>query len=99
MMAERDAMDRYRIAYMTRHVGDVFPGTITSVNEYGLYVTLAGNGITGFIPVNQLGRDFFVYNSRLACFQSRSGKNRFSLGDTIRVLRHRGQCQPQQSDF
>ena len=85
MAAERDAMDRYRIAFMARHVGGVFPGSITGVNEYGLYVTLTSNGITGFVPVNLLGRDFFAYNKGLACFQSRSGKQRFALGDALTV--------------
>ncbi|HEU5047341.1 MAG TPA: ribonuclease R [Rickettsiales bacterium] len=85
MLAERDAMDRYRVSYMTRHIGDVFSGTIVSVNEFGLYVALADNGINGFIPVRNLGQDFFIYNRNLACLESRNGRQRFSLGDTIIV--------------
>lgn len=85
MTAERDAMDRYRVSYMTRHVGDVFPGTITSVNEFGIYVTLADNGITGFIPVRNLGHDFFIFNRNHACLEARRGKIRYGMGDAITI--------------
>ena len=85
MMAERDAMDRYKISYLSRQSEKVFPGTITSLNEYGLFVSLKGNGITGFVPVNQLGDDFFIFERHSVSFKARSSKQTYKMGDAITV--------------
>ena len=42
VMAERSAMDRYVAAYMAGHVGAAFPGRVTSVTRFGLFVALDG---------------------------------------------------------
>ena len=83
MMAERDAADRYKVSYMSRHVGGVFPGSIVSLNEYGLFVALAENGVTGFVPVRNLGNDFFTFDRRHACFKGQRSKQVFSIGQPI----------------
>ncbi len=85
MMAERDAADRYKVAFMSRHVGDVFPGTINSLNEYGLFVSLRDNGVTGFVPVRNLPGDFFTYDKRHARFRGQRSKQVFALGDPIMI--------------
>ena len=85
MMAERDALDRYKISYLASRKEKIFHGIISSVNEYGLFVNLDGNGITGFIPVHHLGEDFFVYNAHAASFQGRQSHNAYARGDAIVV--------------
>jgi ribonuclease R len=80
MMAEREAADRYKVAFMSKRIGHTFPGTITGLNEYGLFVTLAGNGVTGFIPVRNLGGDFYQYDKKAAQFKGRASKQSFQLG-------------------
>ncbi len=85
MMAEREAMDRYKIAYLSRQKEKVFSGTITSVSEYGLFVSLKENGITGFVPVQRLGEDFFLYNPRTASFKGRQSGLVYTMGDAIVV--------------
>jgi len=85
MMAERDASDRYKVSFMSRHVGEVFPGTIVSLNEYGLFVGLNANGVTGFVPVRNLGGDFFTYDKRHACFKGQRSKQVYALGQPIMI--------------
>lgn len=85
MMAERDAADRYKVSFMTKHVGEVFPGAIVSLNEYGLFVALTANGVTGFVPVRNLGGDFFAYDKRHACFKGQRSKQTYSLGQPIMI--------------
>jgi len=80
MMAERDASDRYKVSYMSRHIGNTFSGTISGLNEYGLFVTLADNGVTGFVPVRNLQGDFFNYDKKHACFKGSRSKQLFTLG-------------------
>ena len=88
MMAERDSLDRYKIAYVAGLKEKTFAGSIASVNEYGIFVSLKDNGITGFVPVKQLGEDFFNYDPRASSFTGRHSKQSFATGDaiTVRVL-------------
>lgn len=83
MLAERDAGDRYRVAYMTRHIGGTFPGVIVSLNEYGLFVALKTTGVTGFIPVRNLKDDFYGYDKRSASFRGRRHRHAFTIGDAL----------------
>lgn len=85
MLAERDASDRYKVAYMSRHIGNTFPGAITGLNEYGLFVTLADNGVTGFVPVRNLKGDFFHYDKRHARFKGSRSKLFYAMGQPIVV--------------
>ena len=85
MLAERDAADRYKVSFMSHEIGNVFAGVINSLNEYGLFVTLNDTGITGFIPVRNLGKDFFVYDRKQASFIGRGSRTIFSLGAAITI--------------
>jgi ribonuclease R len=88
MMAERDAADRYKVSYMARKLGNVFGGVISGLNEYGLFVTLPDTGVTGFVPVRNMGHDFFNYDKRNNRFTGQRSKVEFTLGMplTIKVV-------------
>ena len=85
VMAERGAMDRYVAAYMAAHVGATFPGRVTSVTRFGLFVALDGTGADGLIPVRTLGQEFFRHDEgRQLLIGERTGDS-FGLGDKVRV--------------
>lgn len=83
MLAERDATDRYKIAYMAKHVGGAFSGVITSLNEHGLFINLNDTGVTGFMPVRNLPGDFFLYDKKLAAFKGQRTRQLFQLGQPL----------------
>lgn len=85
MMAERDAADRYKVSYMARQIGNIFSGTIAGMNEHGLFVALADNGVQGFIPVRHMGQDFFLYDRKHACFRGQRTKKQYTIGDPMLV--------------
>jgi len=85
MMAERDASDRYKVSYMARQIGNVFSGTIAGMNEHGLFVALADNGVQGFIPVRHMGQDFFNYDKKHACFRGQRTKKVYTIGDPMLI--------------
>ncbi|MEK6747335.1 MAG: ribonuclease R [Pseudomonadota bacterium] len=85
MLAERDAADRYKVSFMSRKIGEVFSGVIGGLNEYGLFVSLNDTGVTGFVPVRNLGRDFFTYDKKNSCFRGRSSGAVFALGANITI--------------
>lgn len=83
MLAERDASDRYKVAYMTKHIGATFAGTIVSLNEYGLFVSLKDTGVTGFIPTRNLKDDFYIYDRKSAAFRGQRSKHMFQIGNPL----------------
>lgn len=85
MMAERDAADRYKVSYMSRHVGNTLTGTIVSLNEYGLFIALSDNGVTGFVPVRNLQGDFFHYDRRHACFKGQRTRQIYQIGQPMMI--------------
>ena len=85
MLAERDAADRYKVSFMSKEIGKVFSGIIGGLNEYGLFVNLSKTGITGFIPVRNLGKDFFTFDRKKASFTGQRSKSTFALGDAITI--------------
>jgi ribonuclease R len=83
--AERGAMDRYVAAYMAQHVGASFPGRVTSVTRFGLFLSLDGTGADGLLPIRSLGSEFFRHEeSRQMLIGERTGES-FGLGDRLRV--------------
>lgn len=83
--AERDCMKLKKCQYMKNFLGESFPGTISGLTEYGIYVTLE-NGIEGMIPLRMLNDDYFVFiEKELIARGERSGKT-FRIGDSMSVL-------------
>jgi ribonuclease R len=83
--AERGAMDRYVAAYMAQHVGASFPGRVTSVTRFGLFLSLDGTGADGLLPIRSLGHEFFRHEEgRQMLIGERTGES-FGLGDRLRV--------------
>ena len=63
--AERDLTRYYHARWAKEHVGESFPGVISGVTNFGVFVALP-NGIEGLIHVSQLDDDYYVYSRRLA---------------------------------
>ena len=83
--AERDCMKLKKCQYMKNFLGESFPGTISGLTEYGIYVTLE-NGIEGMIPLRMLNDDYFIFiEKELITRGERSGKT-FRIGDSMSVL-------------
>jgi ribonuclease R len=79
--AERDIEDLYRVIYMSKHVGEVYRGTISSVTSFGLFVELE-NTCEGLVPISSLD-GYFEYNERamtLSC-----GYTVYALGKQLDV--------------
>ncbi|MEK9660741.1 MAG: ribonuclease R, partial [Alphaproteobacteria bacterium] len=84
-IAERNAMDRYTAAFLDDRVGDTFNGTIRGVARFGLFVSLAGSGADGLVPVSRLPGDYYVHDeSRHALVGERTGRT-YRLGDSVEV--------------
>ena len=85
MAAERDATDRYVAAFLADRVGATFPGRITGVTRFGLFVRLAETGADGLAPVSRLGDEYFVHDDRMHALVGERTGSRWNLGMSVEV--------------
>ena len=85
MLAERDANDRYIVAYMADKLGAEFEGYIANLNSFGLFVALYDTGAQGFIPIGALGADFYIHDKPRNCLIGRHSGNRFDIGQKVLI--------------
>ncbi len=83
--AERDAFDRYTVAFLSDRIGAQFSGRINGVTRFGLFVTLDETGADGLVPVRSLGTEFFDHDESRHCLCGRATGKTFTLGDPVTV--------------
>ncbi len=83
-LAERDAIDRYLVAFMQSHVGARFTGRISGVTRFALFVTLA-SGASGIVPLSTLQDDFWIHDERSQTLTGRRTGVTWRLGQTVEV--------------
>ena len=84
-LAERDAVDRYLAVHMADKVGSQFPARISGVTRFGLFVTVAGNGASGLVPVSSLPDDFWMHDEASQTLNGRSTRIVFRLAQEVDV--------------
>src|SRR5271166_483137 len=77
--AERDAVDRYLAAYMMDKVGAVFPGRISGVTRFGIFVIVPDSGASGIVPLSSLPDDFWMHDERTQSLTGRKTRQTFRL--------------------
>lgn len=81
---ERDVDKMKKAEYMMDHIGEVYDGIISGVQEFGLFVCL-DNTIEGLIKVEDLKKDYFVYNKDLMALVGKRTNRKYSFGDKVIV--------------
>jgi ribonuclease R len=83
--ATRDAVDWLKCEYMLDKVGEEYPGIISGVNSFGLFVELAEIYVTGLIHITALENDFYHFDPTGHRLTGERGGRVYRLGDPIRV--------------
>jgi ribonuclease R len=97
--ASREVDERYRAAWMEKHVGSEFDGTISGVTSFGLFVELADSKVNGLVHVSQLPNAYYHFDPvRKTLSDERSGTS-FRLGDPVRVLVLKASVEDRRIDF
>ncbi len=84
MEVERASEDIKKAEYMEGKLGEVFPGIINGVTNFGLFVELE-NTVEGMIPLSDLADDYYVYQERWAAVIGERTRKSYRLGDPIHV--------------
>lgn len=83
--ATREVDARLKCVYMEQHLGDIMPGIISAITQFGLFVTLRELNIDGLVHVSSIGHDYFhceAGGTRMV--GERSGAT-FVLGQDVQV--------------
>lgn len=84
--AERDSIKYMQCMYMNDNIGKIYKGMITSVTDYGLFVTISENGCDGLIRTSEIGGDTYVADVTNYCVKGYNTGNILRLGDEVNVV-------------
>ncbi len=97
--AERDVDERYKCAWMEKHVGEEFEGTVTGVTSFGLFVEVEPSTVSGLVHVSQLPNDYYHFDPVRHQMQGERTRRIFRLGDTVTVQVLRASMEDRKIDF
>ncbi|MHC5349520.1 ribonuclease R [Pseudomonas sp. A46] len=97
--ATRDVTNWLKCEYMRDRVGETFPGVISAVTGFGIFVELIDIYVEGLVHVTALPGDYYHFDAihhRLS--GERSGRS-FRLGDQVEVVVARVDLDERKIDF
>jgi len=97
--AERDVDERFKCAWMEKHVGEEFAGTVTGVTSFGLFVELAESRVSGLVHVSQLPNDYYKFDPVRHLLSGERTQARYRLGDYVSVQVLRASLEDRKIDF
>jgi ribonuclease R len=83
--AERESVDRYTAAFLSKRIGEIFSGRVSGVIRAGLFVALDETGADGIIPVSSLPNDFYDHDEARHALVGRRFGQVYRLGDRVQV--------------
>ncbi len=83
--AERESIKIKQVEWIADYIGQSFDGLISGVTAYGLFVEITPYLIEGFIRMEDLADDFYLYNEKTYSLIGREFGRRYQLGDEIRI--------------
>ena len=97
--AERDVDERYKCAWMEKHVGSEFDGIVSGVTSFGLFVELKQSQVSGLIHITQLPNDYYHFDAVRHMLSGERRGLKFRLGDSVRVQVLRASLEDRKIDF
>lgn len=83
--ASREAVMTLKCRYMAGRVGEEFPGVISGVTAFGLFVELDEIHVDGLIHVTSLESDYFHFDPIGHCLVGERTGKEYRLADRLRV--------------
>ncbi|MBB5883246.1 ribonuclease R [Xanthomonas sp. F1] len=97
--AEREVDERYRAAWMEKHVGGQFDGVVSGVTSFGLFVELDQSKVNGLIHVTQLPQDYYHFDATRKTLTGERRGREFRLGDRVRIVVLKASMEERKIDF
>jgi len=84
--AERDSIKYMQCIYMTEHLGKVFKGIVSSIQDYGVFVEIPENGCEGMIRLSDINGDTWSADTNNYCIKGYNTGDKIRLGDEVHVI-------------
>lgn len=95
---ERDVDKMKKAEYMMDHIGEVYDGIISGVQEFGFFVELE-NTIEGLVKAESIKGDYYVFDNDLMALIGKNSKKKYSFGDKVKVKVTRADKDRSEIDF
>ena len=95
---ERESVDIKMAEYMENHIGEEYPGIISSITSFGVFVELE-NTVEGMIRFDKLGDEYFIYDEDRKTLMGEKTKTMFDIGDKINIRVIAADKQTRRIDF
>lgn len=95
---ERDVDKMKKAEYMMDHIGEVYDGIISGVQEFGFFVELE-NTIEGLVKAESIKGDYYIYDNDLMALIGKKSKKKYSFGDKVKVKVTRADKDRSEIDF
>ncbi len=83
--ATRDVTAWLKCYYMRDRVGETFMGSIAGVAAFGAFVALDDVYVEGLVHISDMGKDYYKYDAARHELLGERTKQRYRLGDRLRV--------------
>ena len=93
---EREVDDYKKCVYMSKFLGERFKGTISGVQEFGIFVELE-NGIEGLVKLDYLPNDEYVYDEMALTLHG--SNHHYTIGDEVEIVVANANTRLRQIDF
>jgi len=97
--AERELVEWKKVRFMADKLGETYPGYITGVQAYGLFVELDEIYVQGLVHVSSMTDDYYVYNEKAHALKGENTRKVYRLGDKVEVQVVRVDLERRQVDF
>lgn len=97
--AERQSVKYKQVEFMQDKVGKEFPGVISGVTEWGIYVEISEYKTEGMVRIKDITDDHYHFDENNFCLVGRLYKRKFQLGDDINILVQKANLEKKQLDF
>ncbi|MGL4767211.1 MAG: ribonuclease R [Formosimonas sp.] len=84
--ASRDVTNWLKCEYMKQFIGQTMAGTISSVTNFGAFVTLNDVYVDGLIHISELGQDYFEFDEVTHSLRGRASGVVYRMQDPVNVL-------------
>lgn len=97
--AERESVKYKQAEYMLDKIGQKFPGVISGVSKWGVYVEIENTKCEGMVRLSDMKDDFYYLDEENYMVIGHRNKTSYRLGDKVTILVKKIDLSRKQMDF
>jgi ribonuclease R len=97
--AERELVEWKKVRFMAGKLGEHFPGYVTGVQAFGLFVELDEIYVQGLVHVSSMSDDYYVFDEKAHLLKGENTRRVYRLGDRVEVQLVRADLEQRKLDF